>query len=138
MFGTRPRVYRPEEFPRLVDEIVINDGGEWGVQHVLYAQDITGQHDPGWCPETVLVETVNGQWGAAYFRGPDRRAWITCAASPPSDPPGLLYDPYNESTFPADAVMRVDELRAVIEEYLRTGQRPTCAQWQEPDRYLVY
>jgi hypothetical protein len=34
MFGTRPRVYRSEEFPRLVEEILVDDGRGWGVQQV--------------------------------------------------------------------------------------------------------
>ena len=138
MFGTRPKVYEGDEFSRLVDEVLVNESCELGVQRVLYAQDITGSHTPGWFADTVLVATVNGKWGAAYYRGPDRQAWIIHTPQAPFGAPELIYDPYNGSTFPSNAVTPVDQLRAVVEEYLETGGRPTCVQWQEPDRYLVY
>ena len=113
------------------------DGGGV-VQRVVYAQDITAPHPPGWVPETVLVATVNGDCAALYYRGSDRRAWITHNPQPTADPPRLLFDPEASADFPAEAAVSVDKIRAAVREYLETGARPTCVPWREPDRYMTW
>lgn len=133
MDGTRPVVYRADEFDQLTDEILARNG-----EYRLYAQDMRPLHEERRVAETVLVVMVLDGWTGAYFRGPDRRAWITHTMQPPARPVELIYDTFTDSTFPADAVIPVDQLRAVVDEYLATGDRPTCVQWQEPDRYLIY
>jgi hypothetical protein len=136
LFGTRPEVYRGSELSRLVDEVLVDGGGV--VQRVVYAQDITAPHPPGWVPETVLVVTVSGDCGALYYRGSDRRAWITHNPQPTPDSPRLLFDAEAPADFPAEAAIPVETIRAAVEEYLETGARPTRMPWREPDRYMTW
>jgi Immunity protein Imm1 len=132
----RREVFPAHEFDRLVDAALVDGGGV--VQRVVYAQDITVPHPRGWVPETVLVVTVCGSWGALYYRGHNHRAWITDNPQPSPDAPALLYDDQAPADFPADAVISVDQIRAAVEEYLKTGERPTCVPWREPDRYMTW
>jgi hypothetical protein len=144
LFGgfVRKEVYQADEFPRLVDTAVIEEDYDLGVQRVVYAQDITTPHAPGWVPETVLVVTVHRGWGAAYYREHDDAgqgwAWITRNPRPSAEVPDLLFDPEAGANYPADAAIPVSQLRRAIEEYLRTGERPTCVEWKEADRYMIY
>lgn len=136
--GVGRRVYRPEEFPRLVEDTLAEDDDEVGAQRVLYAEDVTVSQPGGQLGRSVLVVTVNGGWGAVYFRGPDLYAWITHNPQPLLDTPEQLFDPEAGTSYPTTAAIPVRQLRAAIEEYLQAGERPTCVQWQEPDRVMIY
>ena len=94
--GVRRTVYRPDEFPCLVDAALVDGGGV--VQRVVYAQDITVPHPRELVPETVLVVTVCESWGALYYRGHDHRAWITDNPQAGTDAPSLLFDPRRQPT----------------------------------------
>jgi hypothetical protein len=105
---------------------------------MLYDQDTTLPHPPGWHAETVLVVTVSRGWGAAYYRAPDMWAWITRNPQPSTDAPELLFDGEAGTDYPSGAAIPVDHLRKAIEEYLRTGERPTCVEWQAAEQYMIY
>jgi hypothetical protein len=138
----RDQIYQADEFPLLVDAAVAEGDDERGTERAVYAQDISRPHPPGWVPETVLVLVVSRGWGGAYYRDRDDtgkiHAWITHNPQPSGDAPTLLYDDQAPANFPVDAVLPVDQLRRAVEEYLRTGQRPTCVQWRVPDRWLTW
>lgn len=51
------------------------------------------------------------------------------------DTPALLFDPEGQLFFPASASLPLDRAREAIAEYCRTGQRPTCVQWQPGQWY---
>lgn len=128
-------VFGAEDFGRLVDAVLIDGGGV--VQRAVYAQDITGTRPRGWVPETALVVTTCGDWGALYFR--DRQGiWISHTTEPPPDAPELVFDDQAPAAFPGDAVIPVDQIRAAVQEYLDTGQRPTRLPWRESDRAMVW
>jgi hypothetical protein len=131
-------VYQADEFPRLIDDTLAEDDDEVGAQRVVYAEDVTVPPPRGRVGRSVLVVTVNRGWGAAYYRGPDLYAWITHNPRPAPDASELLFDPEAGTNYPAGAAIPVNQLRTAIEEYLQTGERPTCVQWQEPDRVMIY
>jgi hypothetical protein len=132
-------VFQPDEFPSLVDAALVDDwGGELGTMHIVYAEDVTIPPPRGRSGKSVLVTTVSNGWGAAYFRNPDLEAWITRNPQAPDRVPELLFDPEGGTNYPANAAVPVDQLRQAIEEYLDTGERPTCVAWQEHDRYMIY
>lgn len=134
---TGRQVFSAQDFSRLVDE-ALNDGGGV-VQRAIYAQDITVPHPRGWVPETVLVVTTCGDWGALYYRSREPRGiWISHNNQPPPDAPELVFDDQAPASFPVDALIPVDQIRATVEEYLATGQRPTRAAWRESDRAMVW
>jgi hypothetical protein len=137
--GVRRVVFQPDEFPSLVDAALVDDwGGELGTMHVVYAEDVTVPPPRGRSGRSVLVVTVNRGWGGAYYRSPDKWAWITRNVQPAADTPELLYDPEAGTNYPADAAIRIDQLRRAVEEYLLTGQRPTCVEWQAAEQYMIY
>ncbi|NYH80319.1 hypothetical protein FHR84_003676 [Actinopolyspora biskrensis] len=49
--------------------------------------------------------------------------------------PALLFDPEGQLFFPASASLPLDQARQAITEYCRTGQRPSCVQWQPGQWY---
>lgn len=130
--------YQRDEFSRFIDAALAEKDYDLGVQRILYDQDLSIPHQPGWVPETVLVVTVGHGWGAAYYRGPDRYAWITRNPRPAPNMPELMFDGEAGTNYPANAVIPRDQLRRAVEEYLETGNRPTCVDWQEHDRYMIY
>ncbi|HEV2782124.1 MAG TPA: Imm1 family immunity protein [Actinophytocola sp.] len=132
----RREVFAAHEFDRLVDAALVDGGGV--AQRVVWAQAIPDPYPRGWVPETVLVVTVRESWGALYYRGNDHRAWITENPQPSPDAPVLIFDDQAPADFPADAVLPVDQIRAAVEEYVHTGERPTCVRWREPDRYMTW
>jgi hypothetical protein len=128
-------VFGAEDFGRLVDTVLMDGGGV--VQRAVYAQDITGRHLRGWVPETVLVVTTCDEWGALYFRDP-QGIWISHNTQPSPDSPELVFDDQAPASFPPSAVIPMDEIRAAVQEYLDTGQRPTHLSWRESDRAMVW
>ena len=133
----RRRVFDAGDFDQLVEEVLVDGGGV--VQRAIYAQDMTIQHPRGWVPDTVLVVTTCEDWGALYFRSHEaRNTWISHNARPPADAPVLVFDEQAPASFPEDAVIPVDQIRAALREYLETGQRPTRVAWRESDRAMVW
>jgi hypothetical protein len=128
-----PTVYRRDLFPRLVDDVSAGLG-----LYLVYAQDITSPHPPGWYPENVLAVSVDDEgWGAAYLRDQESQ-WIARNPRPAAEAPALLFDAEAGTDFPPDAVFPLDQIRAAVMEYLRTGQRPRSVQWYVPDRVMIY
>lgn len=56
-------------------------------------------------------------------------AWLALAADPPTDGSLVYFDQDAESAFPPRSVMALDRLRAVVLEWVETGQRPTSVRW---------
>jgi hypothetical protein len=50
----------------------------------------------------------------------------------------VLFDPEAGTGYPPEAAIPVSQLRQVVEEYSRTGERPTAVEWRPADRYMVY
>ena len=91
-----PTVYRRDLFPRLVDDLSAGLG-----LYLVYAQDITSPHPPGWYPENVLAVSVSGDdegWGAAYLRDQESQ-WIARNPRPAAEAPALLFDAKRAPTF---------------------------------------
>jgi hypothetical protein len=132
------RVYRRHEFPELIDAALLDDGDGLGTMHIVYAEDVTVPRPRDRSARSVLVVTVNHGWGAVYYRRHDLYAWITRSPQPAPDAPELLFDPEAGTNYPAGAAIPVDQLRRAIEEYLRTGERPTSLDWQEAEQYMIY
>jgi hypothetical protein len=128
-----PAVYRHDQFPRLVDDVSVGLG-----LYVVYAQDITLPHPRGWSPENLLAVSVDDEgWGAAYYRH-ENSPWIARNPHPATDAPALMFDSEAGTDFPTDAVFPLDQIRAAVQEYLRTGQRPRSVQWHMSDRAMIY
>ncbi|SFT93010.1 Immunity protein Imm1 [Actinopolyspora lacussalsi subsp. righensis] len=49
--------------------------------------------------------------------------------------PPLLFDPEGDLWFPSSASLPLEQVREAITEYCRTGQRPSCVQWQPGQWY---
>jgi hypothetical protein len=53
------------------------------------------------------------------------------AEQPPTDPPTVIYDPWDPDrvVLPATALLPAARLREIAESYAATGHRPTGAVW---------
>ncbi|MGQ0838046.1 Imm1 family immunity protein [Actinokineospora sp.] len=74
------------------------------------------------------------KFGAALFidettpEGADW-AWIAVPQRRIADLPGVYYDQDSQTQFPPRCVMPIDELREVVVEWVRAGERPTSVDW---------
>lgn len=57
-------------------------------------------------------------------------SWHTSNPEPLPDAPALPFDAGSALKFPRDAVLPFRELRAALDEFTRTGERPEAVQWQ--------
>ncbi|MGH3625350.1 MAG: Imm1 family immunity protein [Sciscionella sp.] len=64
-------------------------------------------------------------------------AWAALAPEPRQDTPTVYFDQDAETTFPPQAVMPLNQLRAVVLEWLETGEQPRSVQWM-PINGLVW
>ncbi|GAB3443631.1 hypothetical protein GCM10027436_30790 [Actinophytocola sediminis] len=84
-------------------------------------------------PKRWLRTGYHGEYGAALFvdeaAAPDDWAWSALNPEPLTDPPAIYYDQDGETIFPPVCVLPLTRLRAVILEWVRTGQRPTSVDW---------
>ncbi|KAA5831995.1 Imm1 family immunity protein [Saccharopolyspora hirsuta] len=57
-------------------------------------------------------------------------SWHTLNPDPSPEAPALPFDAGSTLKFPRNAVLPFRELRAALDEFTRTGQRPEAVQWQ--------
>jgi hypothetical protein len=143
-FDERPHewrsVYDPRGYPELVTDVVtapVVNSPRWVRGHRMI---IVGEHpyDPADTVATpmllVAVGTADGvTMGAAYYRQVDHTGiagWVTVNPRPMPDAPALAFASEGWQNFPADAVVDVDQLRALVTEHLATGRRPECVPWR--------
>ena len=56
-------------------------------------------------------------------------SWVALRSTPMENPPPIYYDQDTETLFPPAAVMPLDEVREIIQEWASTGERPTHVEW---------
>lgn len=89
----------------------------------------------------LRIGTYDG-FGGAFFcdqSGPVGQdwAWVALAAEPRQDIPTVYFDQDVETAFPPQTVMPLDQLRAVVLEWVETGQQPRSVRWM-PINGLVW
>lgn len=139
-FDDRPYEWRAITDSRgwadLVDDVLSPPPAErpWWV-HGQRSLAVGEPHDPNE-GSTLMLVTVSARGGAAYYRDMPNsvvRGWVTRNPHPLSDPPALAFSAQGGTAFPPDAVVELNELRRVVEEFLNTGSRPECIAWQESE-----
>lgn len=116
---------------------VIRDLVGQGSGHVLfYVWGRPAGGETNGYPGHQLKIVYNGGVGAAHFTNGDPEhgpvgAWLAHTDQPPTDPPEVIYDPWDPERviLPAVALLPVDRLREIVESYAATGQRPVGAEW---------
>lgn len=66
----------------------------------------------------------------------DTTAWIALPRQADTRIPGgvtLYIDRDTRTEFPQEATLPLDLLRELLHEFMRTGKRPTCVDWQQTD-----
>ncbi|CRK61296.1 hypothetical protein [Alloactinosynnema sp. L-07] len=71
-----------------------------------------------------LIVGIRGDLGAIYFTD-ETGSWYTEGPTPDDEGPV-----YAEVDFPDHSELPTDKIERALEEYLRTGARPTCVAWQ--------
>ncbi|MGH3622844.1 MAG: Imm1 family immunity protein [Sciscionella sp.] len=56
-------------------------------------------------------------------------AWLALASEPLTEAPLVYFDQDGEVAFPPGAVMPLDEVQAVVLEWVRTSERPRSVDW---------
>ncbi|MHA6802983.1 Imm1 family immunity protein [Salinifilum ghardaiensis] len=74
-------------------------------------------------------------WGALNYVGPSENVLVDSFNPEAFEARAVLFDPEGDLWFPASASLPPARVRDAVEEYARTGQRPTCVQWQEGHWY---
>lgn len=59
------------------------------------------------------------------------RSWHSHNPDPPAEAPVLRFDAGSPLTFPKDAVLPLERVRAALAEFADTGLRPTTVEWQQ-------
>ncbi|SDD92866.1 Imm1 family immunity protein [Actinokineospora iranica] len=85
-------------------------------------------------PRRWLRIGYHGGYGAAFFHDDltppgDDWAWIALNPDPLADAPSIFYDLPTPVIFPPVAVLPLDQLRDVILDWCRTGERPAGVRW---------
>ncbi|SHF16914.1 Imm1 family immunity protein [Streptoalloteichus hindustanus] len=58
-------------------------------------------------------------------------AWVTHTELPVGDAPPLYLDKHVPYQFPTSSALPLERVRAALHEFMTTGQRPRCVQWQD-------
>jgi hypothetical protein len=85
---------------------------------------------------TLFFVAVGAGGGAAYYRDMPNgvaRGWVTHNPDPAPNAPALAFSAQGGTSFTPDAVVDLDDLRRVIDEFLESGRRPECVAWQEAE-----
>jgi Immunity protein Imm1 len=134
-----PRVVadHPHQRTKLVD-LLLYDPGYEGVHARVHASVNfyvrSRTDDTSDAAERWLTVGFYAKFGAALFvdeTTPDGAdwCWAVLRPNPIEDPPPIYYDQPAGTLFPPRCVMPLSELRDVILEWVRTGQRPTSVEW---------
>jgi hypothetical protein len=130
----RPWHYASTETERrqVIQDLLGQDSG-----HVLFfVWDRPAGGEANEYPSQQLKIVYNDGMGAAHYTNGDTGhgpagAWLAQTDQPPADPPEVIYDPWDPDrvTLPPTAMLTIDQLREIAENYAGTGQRPTGVEW---------
>lgn len=105
--------------------------------HVLfYVWDRPAGGEANDYPGQQLKIVYNGGVGAAHYSNGDPGhgpvgAWLAHTDQPPTHPPEVVYDPWDPDrvVLPAAALLPIERLREIAQNYATTGQQPDNTQW---------
>ncbi|WP_019855639.1 Imm1 family immunity protein [Actinopolyspora mortivallis] len=86
----------------------------------------------------LVSSSPNTGWGALNYiapHAPDGRVVDSYNPDAGAEAPVLLLDPDGGVDFSTSAALPLEQVREAITEYCRTGQRPSCVQWQPGQWY---
>lgn len=127
---------RTEEEKRDLVERVLRPRKQGRACH-LYLWDRPYQQDvePGPSSQIRVVTAVDDEVGVLNYteetEDGELGSWQTYTADPPADVPALRFDLGSPLTFPRSSVLGFGELRAALDEFLRTGECPERVSWQQ-------
>lgn len=130
--------FRPWHYARTETERhrVIRDQLGQDSGHVLfYVWDRPAGGETNQYPSHQLKIVYNRGMGAAHFTNSDPEhgpvgAWLAHVDRPPTDPPEVIYDPWDPDrvVLPAAALLPIERLREIADGYATTGRQPD-ARW---------
>jgi hypothetical protein len=89
---------------------------------------------PGPYVQIRIVTDADDEIGVLNFTEEDDEgeltSWHTCSPEPSPDAPALPFDAGSTLKFPRNAVLPFRELRAALDEFTKTGERPEAVTWQ--------
>jgi Immunity protein Imm1 len=89
---------------------------------------------PGPYQQVRVVTDTEAEVGVLNFteesEDGELQSWHTLNPYPMPEPPALRFDAGSALKFPRDAVLPFRDLRAALDEFTRTGERPQAVQWQ--------
>ncbi|NYH77062.1 hypothetical protein FHR84_000376 [Actinopolyspora biskrensis] len=125
------------EITELIRTIVDDDHGDW--PSLIYVCDRPLTADNSELPGhqlRVMVEPGTGYGALNWFQeGSDGDARDSFNPHAPDDAPRILFSPHSGTEFRQNAALPIDLIRTAIDEFIHTGQRPTCVHWQLAEWY---
>ena len=131
--------FRPWHYARTEKErhqVILDLLGQDSGHVLFYVWDRPAGGESNEYPGHQLKIVYNGGMGAAHYTNGDSQhgptgAWMAQADQSPTDPPEVIYDPWDPDrvTLRATAILTVDRLREIAEDYAATGQRPSGVEW---------
>ncbi|MDA3647620.1 hypothetical protein LZ318_34705 [Saccharopolyspora indica] len=131
--GERLYAQTEDDKAELVDKVL--RPAQPGAAH-LYVWDRPHQDPeaPGPYLQVRIVTDPEEEVGVLNFteesEDGEMTSWHTLNPEPEPEAPALPFDAGSTLKFPRNAVLPFRELRAALDEFTRTGQRPEAVQWQ--------
>ncbi|MYV51198.1 hypothetical protein GT042_01440 [Streptomyces sp. SID3212] len=112
------------------------------VASLMFADGRHSERARDWWPDNTLQAAVNletGYGGLVWFATQEcatkdsvsEYIWVSDNPNPPDFDPRVVSDPGVPYFFDPRSALRVDRIRAVLEEFCRlgSGDRPECIEW---------
>lgn len=133
----------PRQYGTLVRDLLRLPHPDYSQVHTSTYFYVTDQpiQDGQWPARWMRVGFRDGFGGALFAddtvpEGEDW-CWVALAAEPMSHRPTVYYDQDGDVAFPPRTVMPMEQLRAVVLEWVETGERPGSVEWM-PINALVW
>lgn len=132
--GERHYAHSSEDKAALVEKVLRPPNP--GAAGRLYVWDRPYESDdiPGPYQNVRVVTDPDAEVGVINYteesEDGELTSWHTSNPEPLPDAPALPFDAGSALKFPRDAVLPFRELRAALDEFTRTGERPEAVQWQ--------
>lgn len=133
----------PQQYWILLDDLLRSPHADYPTVHASTFFYVTDEpvRDGHWPAPWMRVGFHEGFGGALFadhtLSDGEDWCWVALAAEPMSHPPTVYYDQDGDVAFPPRTVMPMEQLRAVVLEWVETGERPGSVEWM-PINALVW
>ncbi|GAB3552722.1 Imm1 family immunity protein [Actinopolyspora lacussalsi] len=126
---------RDERKRELVEKLLRPPRQGRACQLYVWDRPYENEEEPGPYSGIRVVTSADDEMGVLNYTEEDEEgqlsSWQTRSGDPDPQAPVLRFDLGSPLAFPADSVLGFAELRAALDEFVRTGARPESVHWQQ-------